>query len=277
MSKIFISYRREDTMAHAGRLGDALKRRFGRDRVFMDMEAIEPGADFVDAIDAAIGDCEALIVLIGDDWLTVTGDDGRPRLEDEEDFVRIEVAAALERKARVFPVLVEGAAMPSADQLPATLAKLARRQAHELAEGKRWHTDVAELVSVLERIPDLAKASASRPPTSEHRIPQAPASVAQAKKSRVGLIGALAVGFVGLLIVVGNLPDDEGEGGATQPVARLPVAPIELAAPPAPGPSGYSPDVQQAQQLLAQLGYAPGPADGLLGNGTISAVRDFQE
>src|SRR5882724_4143611 len=128
MRGIFISYRREDAAGYAGRLYDRLAAHFGPDRVFMDVEGIEPGVDFVDAIERAVGSCEVLIVIIGKDWLAVDGA-GKRRLDDPGDFVRIETAAALARHIRVVPVLVDEAAMPSADQLPANLAPLARRQA----------------------------------------------------------------------------------------------------------------------------------------------------
>lgn len=133
---IFISYRREDAAGYAGRLYDRLAGHFGAERVFMDVEGIEPGADFVEAIERAVGSCEALIVIIGDEWLSAESA-GRRRLDDPADFVRIETATALARGIRVVPVLVEGAVMPRADQLPADLAPLTRRQAVELSH-KQW-------------------------------------------------------------------------------------------------------------------------------------------
>ena len=130
MKGIFISYRREDTAGYAGRLYDRLAAHFGPDRVFMDVEGIEPGVDFVDALERAVGSCEVLIVLIGKDWLVADGA-GKRRLDDPADFVRIETAAALARNIRVVPVLVDDAEMPRANQLPADMASLARRQALE--------------------------------------------------------------------------------------------------------------------------------------------------
>ena len=119
MKGIFISYRREDSAGYAGRLYDRLATQFGADNVFMDVEGIEPGVDFVDAIGRAVGSCEVLIVIIGREWLSA-GHEGKRRIDDPSDFVRIETAAALVRGIRVVPVLVEGAAMPRADELPDT-------------------------------------------------------------------------------------------------------------------------------------------------------------
>ena len=147
---IFISYRREDAAGYAGRLYDRLAAHFGDDHVFMDVEGIEAGADFVDAIERAVGACEILIVIIGNDWLA-KDKDGKRRLDDPSDFVRLETAAALKRGIRVVPVLVEGAAIPRADELPADLAKLARRQAVEL-NHRQWDATSGQLIATLERI-----------------------------------------------------------------------------------------------------------------------------
>jgi len=107
MSRIFISYRRDDSGGWAGRLYDRISQHFGRDHVFMDIDTIEPGLDFVEVIEQAVGSCDALLALIGRQWLTLTDDDGQRRLDNPEDFVRLEIAAALVRNIRVIPVLVQ--------------------------------------------------------------------------------------------------------------------------------------------------------------------------
>ena len=132
MQGIFISYRRQDAAGYAGRLYDRLAGHFGADRVFMDVEGIEPGLDFVDAIGRAVASCEVLIVIIGPGWLA-TDSTGKRRLDDPKDFVRIETRAALARHIRVVPVLVDKAVMPLAEELPADLAPLVRRHAVELS------------------------------------------------------------------------------------------------------------------------------------------------
>jgi hypothetical protein len=106
MSRIFISYRREDSGASAGRLHDRLREHFGRDNVFMDIDTIEPGLDFTDVIERTVASCDVLIALIGRQWLTSTDAAGQRRLDNPEDFVRLEIAAALKRNIRVIPALV---------------------------------------------------------------------------------------------------------------------------------------------------------------------------
>ncbi len=149
MPGIFISYRREDSAGHAGRLFDRLVEHFGKDRVFMDVAGIEPGTDFVEAIDSAVGSCEVLIVVIGRQWTTFVEPDGRRRLDNPNDFIRLEVATALKRNIRVVPVLVQGARMPKTDELPSELEKLARRQGVEISDT-RWDSDVGQLIKSLE-------------------------------------------------------------------------------------------------------------------------------
>ncbi len=149
MDGIFISYRRDDSAGYAGRLYDRLIPHFGAERVFMDVEGIEPGADFVTAIEDAVGSCRVLIVIIGDEWLTTLDGAGRRRLDDPHDFIRLETVTALKRGIRVVPVLVGGALMPRAEELPADLGPLARRQAIEISH-KQWEATTAELIRALE-------------------------------------------------------------------------------------------------------------------------------
>ncbi len=149
--RIFLSYRREDSSGYAGRLFDHIKNHFGEDRVFMDISNIEPGTDFVDSIEKALGTCDAFLVLIGRNWLDCRDAKGERRLDNPDDFIRIETSTALKRDVRVFPILVKGAEMPTAADLPVDMAKLARRNAHELSD-QRWEFDCNELLQVLETI-----------------------------------------------------------------------------------------------------------------------------
>jgi hypothetical protein len=148
---IFISYRRDESAGYAGRIADSFTEQFGEDRVFRDIDSIEPGLDFAEAIETAVGSCEVLIAVIGNNWLTATDAAGRKRLEDANDFVRTEIVAALKRNIRVIPLLVQGASMPSADELPDDLAPLARRNAFELHDTS-WRDDVRRLTGVLGRV-----------------------------------------------------------------------------------------------------------------------------
>ena len=110
--RIFISYRREDAAYPAGWLFDRLAERFGEEQIFKDVDSIELGDDFAEVIGAAVGETDVLLAVIGDKWLTVADERGGRRLDDSEDFVRIEIEAALTRKVRIIPILVEGASMP---------------------------------------------------------------------------------------------------------------------------------------------------------------------
>jgi hypothetical protein len=147
--RIFISYRREETAYPAGWLYDRLADRFGGRQVFKDVDSIQLGDDFVEVITRAVGSCDVLVALIGDQWLTITDAHGRRRLDDPDDFVRLEIEAALTRKVRVIPILVDGARMPRADELPDSLVKLVRRQALELSPA-RFEFDTSRLLKVLD-------------------------------------------------------------------------------------------------------------------------------
>lgn len=151
MPGIFISYRREDTAGHAGRIFDRLREKFGGDKVFMDVAGIEPGVDFVEAIDQAVGSCDVLLVIIGKKWLTCTDASGKRRLDDPRDFIRLETATALRREIRVIPVLVQDAVMPGDGDLPDDLKKLARRQATEISDT-HWDTDTGHLIEALAKL-----------------------------------------------------------------------------------------------------------------------------
>ncbi len=149
MPKIFISYRRNDSATSAGRIYDRLEGRFGQGQVFMDVDTIRPGLDFVEVVQEAVGSCDALIAVIGREWLGASDEGGRKRLENPEDLVRLEIATALERDIRVIPVLVQGAQMPLAADLPEDLKALARRNSVELSDN-RFRTDIDQLIEALE-------------------------------------------------------------------------------------------------------------------------------
>ena len=168
MSGIFISYRREDGAGYAGRIFDRLTSKFGVDQVFMDVSDIEPGVDFVEAIEAAIGSCDALLVVIGTQWLDCRDAEGNRRLDDANDPVRLEIAQALAHSVRVIPLLIRGARMPAMRDLPSDLGRFSSRQALELSDS-RWDYDTGRLVEALEKIVDRAPAAPSRPAASVQR------------------------------------------------------------------------------------------------------------
>jgi len=163
--RIFISYRREETAYPAGWLYDRLADRFGGGQVFKDVDSIQLGDDFVEVITSAVGSCDVLLALIGDEWLTITDEDGQRRLDDPNDFVRLEIEAALTRNVRVIPILVDGARMPLADELPGSLAKLVRRQALELSPA-RFDFDTGRLLRVLDKT--LAEEKVQREAEVQH-------------------------------------------------------------------------------------------------------------
>jgi TIR domain len=149
--RVFISYRRQDSAAYAGRIYDAMVARFGERNVFMDLD-LAPGVDFVERITEAVSACQVLIEVIGPTWATVKDDEGQIRIADPEDFVRLELEIALRRpEVTVIPALVSGAQMPDQRDLPPELGAIARRNALELSD-RRWRYDVGQLISTLEEL-----------------------------------------------------------------------------------------------------------------------------
>jgi hypothetical protein len=149
MPGIMISYRREDSLGHAGRLYDHLARHFGKATVFMDVDDIEPGLDFVEVLQQTVSSCDALVAVIGKQWLTAIDEEGRSRLDNPGDLVRVEIGTALGRKVRVIPVLVAGARMPKVQELPTDLKPLSRRNALEISDVS-FDEGVSRLIDVLE-------------------------------------------------------------------------------------------------------------------------------
>ena len=130
--KIFINYRRDDSISTAGRLHDRLAQTFGRKNLFMDVDHIPAGVDFVEYLHSQVAACDVFLAVIGPNWLDAKDDDGRRRFDNPDDFVTIEIAAALARNIRVIPVLVDGARTPKADKLPDSVKPLVRRNAVEV-------------------------------------------------------------------------------------------------------------------------------------------------
>jgi hypothetical protein len=150
MAGIFISYRRRDAISATGRVSDALSRHFRHETVFRDVTALHPGDDYVDTIEESINACDVLLVVIGPRWLSATDGTGQRRLDDPDDEHRIEIETAFKRGVRVIPVLVEGAQMPSQQDLPAALEPLARRHAVAMADDHHWDYDLQRLIGAIE-------------------------------------------------------------------------------------------------------------------------------
>jgi TIR domain len=159
--RIFVNYRRGDTAYAAGWLYDRLAEHFGG-QVFKDVDSIEPGEDFVEKITHAVASCDVLLALIGDRWLTITDADGTRRLDNPDDFVRLEIEAGLTRDVRVIPILVAGTSMPDASDVPASLAKLVRHQALVLSPS-HFNADLSPLLRAL----DSTLTQAHAPPAAQ--------------------------------------------------------------------------------------------------------------
>jgi hypothetical protein len=227
MPGVFISYRRDDTKGYAGALLRELNTRIGADQVFMDTEDIEGGTDFPAVLRQAVQSSDVLLTLIGPRWLDATN---ARRLEDPRDFVRQEIALGLVSGARVMPVLVDGARMPTAEQLPPDLRALATRNALELGNS-HWDEDVARLTDhVREGLYALGvdKAAGSRPPPDFFPIPPMTGRMKLfvAASLGFGLLFSLAGGWIGIdesrfearsqraEAVVLRLLEEPGEGGS---------------------------------------------------------------
>lgn len=216
MSKIFISYRRDDSAPWAGRLYDHIEAKFQPEQIFMDID-MEPGLDFVEEIEGAVSSCDVLIAVIGPQWLGISDDAGRRRIDGEQDWVRLEIATALARKIRVIPCLVDKARMPRGAELPEDLALLARRQAVTLTH-ERFRADVERVTKVIARIlggkpkverPKREAAPRSRPAVADRAAsPSVPAEPVE--KGQV--ITAQGLEYVWIppgTFQMGALPDDD--------------------------------------------------------------------
>lgn len=256
MKGIFISYRRQDSQSAAGRLADHLRDNMRDVPIFRDVETIEPGVDFVDAIGRALQSCGILLAVIGPRWLTLVDAAGRRRLDDPDDYTRLEISTALKRPdVRVIPVLVEGAAMPGSDDLPDDIKALARRNAIELTD-KRWEFDVSQLVETLNKALGVLPAP---PPKPDSVIPPAAAATATWKKWAWG-VGALVV-----LAAFYAAEEDDGE----LPLAAYP-PPAALTS-----PAGGWQDVEGGRYLIQQQG-AQIAMQGVSVHGQLSGTGTLQ-
>jgi len=192
---IFISYRRADTEGFAHAIYNLLAPEFGAEHIFMDVDAITPGQDFVAVLEQAVNRSDVLLALIGPKWLDIAGPDGGRRLDNPGDFVRIEIASALARGITVIPVLVGGAAMPAEASLPDDLKPLSRRQAFTI--GQHLNPDVQRLIGVMRAGQDAA-------------APARRTDARPAKRLKYGnwfllFLVTTVIVFVGVRILLGNI------------------------------------------------------------------------
>jgi tetratricopeptide (TPR) repeat protein len=221
-SKIFISYRRDDSAGTAGRLHDRLAETFGEENLFIDVDNMPAGADFVETLNKQVANCDVFLCTVGPNWLNAKDDDGRRRLDQPDDFVRVEIAAALNRNIPVIPVLVDGARVPKDHELPNDIAPLTRRQAVEV-RNSHFRRDADELT---QKIGGLLKEQRSAPSRAVLA-----AVVGAAALLMFGTIGLYQAGIVSLpgmhsgptAPTVKELPSKEAVS-ALKPLASTPGA-----------------------------------------------------
>lgn len=176
--RIFISYRRDDSAGHAGRVFDRLRLEFGQDVLFMDVDAIPLGMNFVRVLHEEVAKCGVLLAIVGPGWLDAEDENGARRLDQADDFVRVEIAAALQRDIPVIPILLEGARIPKAQELPNDLKELSQRNGLDVRHAS-FHADIDRLVKSLRA---REASPARRPPDAErqgyHPVPSADAVIA---------------------------------------------------------------------------------------------------
>jgi hypothetical protein len=211
--RIFVSYRREDTSGHAGRLADALASRYGREQVYLDVDTIPLGSTFAHEIAGAVTSCDVVIALIGRGWLDAAGPGGGRRLDHSDDYVRREIETALAGGVVVVPVCVQGAPIPGPRELPETLAPMTERHGFELRDAS-WRDDVASLVRRLEGGGDPTDESAAHrrwslrltAKSSLDAIRRLPPLEREARPGIAALLGSALPGF-GNAMYFRTLPD----------------------------------------------------------------------
>ena len=149
--EIFISYRRDDSKWSARALHEHLVSHFGVARIFIDVDGILPAQDFAQEIEKQIVSSEVLLVIIGPLWISLTDDQGKRRLDNPQDYVRMEIRTALLRKVQLMPILVDGATVPKVHELPDDIKPLVQRNALEI-NNDRFSVDSARLVVAIKQI-----------------------------------------------------------------------------------------------------------------------------
>ena len=210
MAQIFLSYRRSDSGYAAPILSEKLQQHFGENSVFFDVDTIPLGVDFREYIGSAVGQCDVLLAIIGDQWVRAVDAQGNRRLDDPSDFVRIEIESALKRNIPVIPVLVDEAQMPAADDLPPSIQSIVFRNATELRAGRDLRQHIELLIEGLESIFGLksltdGKAISETDPV--HDIKQAKVSErADAPSVSLEEIQKSLEGFTDKYLFVGTIP-----------------------------------------------------------------------
>ncbi len=263
--KVFINYRRSDTEGYAGRVYEALRRPIGASNMFMDVDSMKPGQDFVRALDEAVAGCDVLLAMIGPTWLDAAGPDGGRRLDDPLDHVRVEIVSALSRDKIVIPLLFSGARMPGAGVMPEALEPLRTRNAL-VVRHERFRGDIAELVKELRRLQAIkagpvAAATATATTVSsgmtgsvERVVPDATVSVIAGRsraatsgpqsrlpRARVAALGLAAVAVLAVVIGMGTILANGGAGAASATPGSSAAVAVSSAPSPSPSPTPSAP------------------------------------
>lgn len=206
MTRIFISYRRSDSATIAGRIYDRLAGEFGEDNVFKDSYGIVPGEDFRGKIREQVALCDVLLVVIGPAWLHVTeqNNPGLRRLDNPNDWVRLEVETGLQRRgAVVIPVLVSGAAIPPESELPASLRELAYRNALSVRDDPDFRGDMNRLIEAIRKVSD--------PPAGSQATPSAPKPENNGLRPQVivAIISGLFLVIAGAIAIIPQLQQNQ--------------------------------------------------------------------
>lgn len=269
MDRIFISYRREDSEGFARSLFQSLSEEFGSDTVFMDVEAIELGVDFIDVIDKTLETCGAFLVLIGKEWASCTDASGKKRIENPDDFVRLEVATALKRNVRVIPILVKGAKMPKTEDLPEDLQPITRRQALELRHDQ-WKYDVEHLINALEKCLDLHHIEHGTGISKDtvHETEDKISTTKPTLKVKRAVVTKITIAVAIVLFIAIGIWSFYNFFKPPEKIIPSPKGDISKVVP------EYK--IRKVQEALAKLGYDPGFVDGQIGPRTIVALKSFQ-
>jgi hypothetical protein len=216
--KIFINYRRDDSAGYAGRVHDRLETEFGRQNLFMDVDAIPLGSNFAMILRNEVAKCDVLLALIGRGWSVARDDAGARRLDNPADYVRVEIAAALQRDIFVVPVLVDGARMPKAGDLPKDLEDLAFRHGMSLHHDS-FHADMGRLIGGIRRSstpgPTATRGSTAPPPMQERLSENAKAKSPPGRgRQLLSAIAGTAFGMAAVIAVLVAVAATWGDFGA---------------------------------------------------------------
>jgi formylglycine-generating enzyme required for sulfatase activity len=232
LAKVFISYRRDDSAGQAGRVHDRLAHEFGANLLFMDVDSVPLGSDFIKVLRDEVTKCDVLLAVIGHHWLDARDAGGKRRLDSEDDYVRIEIATALQRDIPVIPILLDGTTIPKSEELPMDLQGLTARNGLDVRHGS-FHTDMDRLIGGLKArsggADTLAKVKAKAPEDSPNGHRRTPVLIA-------GFIVMACAGAVVLWFAMTPRPRVGPLTSTANPqTATTQPAPPPMQASPAPG------------------------------------------